>query len=337
MNVTLIGIDLAKSVFQICGVNQAGKPVFNRQVRRSRLLEAVMQYPGATVVMEACSSSNFWGRTFMEHGFDVKLIPPQHVKPFVKGNKNDRNDAFAICEAAGRPNLRTVLPRTLEQTDIMMLHRMLERRTHCRVQLANHIRGLLQEYGIVLPTGKERLRAALPLLIEDAQNGLTEEARYYFNDLLFEWRRLDESIQLLEQKLRQMNRSNPAIERLLTIRGVGDRTASALFAYFGDGRSYRNGRQFAAALGLVPKESSSGGKQRLGGITKRGNSYLRYLLIQGGWSVVRYVDRCEDRLSRWAKQLITRVGKQKAAIAVANKLARIAWAVAYRQEDYRAA
>jgi transposase len=337
MNVTLIGIDLAKSVFQVCAVNQAGKVVFNHQVRRSRLLETVIQHPGATVVMEACSGSNYWGRTFQAHGFDVKLIPPQHVKPFVKGNKNDRNDAFAICEASQRPHLRTVTPRTLEQTDIMLAHRVLERRKHCRVQLMLQIRGFLQEYGIVLPTGKARLRSELPLLLEDAGNGLTDSARRWLADLLCEWQALDRGIAEVEQELARQVNEEPAMQRLKAIRGVGDHIASAVFAQLGDGSAYRNGRQFAASLGLVPKEHSSGGKQRLGSITKRGNKYLRYLLIQGAWSVINACTRSDDRLSRWARTVMARRGKHKAAVAIANKLARILWAVSYRQEAYRPA
>lgn len=337
MDVTLIGIDLAKSVFQICGVNRAGKVVFNRQVRRSRLLQTLMQYPEATIAMEACSGSNYWGRTFQQHGFKVQLIPPQHVKPFVKGNKNDRNDAFAICEAAQRPNLRTVKPRTLEQTDIMTVHRVLERRLKSRTQLILQIRGLLSEYGIVLPSGKHKLRQALPTLLEDADNGLTGAARSLLSTLLMEWQTMDEGISDLEQELTRQVREQPAMQLLTTVRGVGDRIASAVFAHLGDAKDYRNGRQFSASLGLVPKEHSSGGKQRLGGITKRGNGYLRYLLIQGSWSIICHSARCEDRLSRWARTLIARRGKQKAAVAIANKLARILWAVSYRQEAYRPA
>lgn len=337
MNITLIGIDLAKSVFQVCAVNQAGKSVFNRQVRRSQLLETVIQHPGATVAMEACSGSNYWGRTFKAHGFDVMLIPPQHVKPFVKGNKNDRNDAFAICEAAKRPHLRTVTPRTLEQTDIMLVHRVLERPMNNRNQLMLQIRGFLQEYGIVLPAGRERLRRAIPRLLEDATCGLTDYARYCLQDRLEEWQGMDEKIAEQERTLARQVLAEPAMQRLKTVRGVGDRIASAAFVQLGDGTGYRNGRQFAASLGLVPKESSSGGKQRLGGITKRGNGYLRYLLIQGGWSVIAHAYRSEDRLSRWARSVIERRGKHKAAVAVANKLARILWAVAYRQEVYQPA
>jgi transposase len=335
MKVTLMGIDLAKSVFQVCGVNQAGKVVFNRRVARAKLLETVMQHPGATVAMEACSGSNYWGRTFKAHGFEVKLIPPQHVKPFVKGNKNDRNDAFAICEASNRPHLRTVTPRSLEQTDTIMAHRMLERRKHTCVQVVLQIRGFLQEYGIVLPAGKERLRRELPLLLEDAGNGLTDRARHWLANLLSEWQALERGIADIERKIARQVSEEPAMQRLKTIRGVGDRIASAAFAQLGNGSAYRNGRQFAASLGLVPKEHSSGGKQRLGGITKRGNRYLRFLLIQGAWSVICASSRSDDPLSRWARTLIARRGKHKAAVAIANKLARILWAVSYRQEAYR--
>lgn len=337
MDVTLIGIDLAKSIFQVCGVNRAGKVIFNRQVRRNRLRQTIAQFPEAKIAMEACSGSNYWGRTFKELGFEVLLIPPQHVKPFVKGNKNDRNDAFAICEAAQRPNLRTVNPRTLEQTDIMTVHRVLDRRLKSRTQLILQIRGLLNEYGIVLPTGKQRLRQALPHLLEDTNNDLTTSARHLLSSLLVEWRTIDASVKELEHQISNQVREEPSMKRLTTVRGVGDKVASAVFAYLGDGTSYRNGRQFAASLGLVPKEHSSGGKQRLGGITKRGNQYIRYLLIQGSWSVISHCNRCDDRLSRWARTIIARRGKHKAAVAVANKIARILWAVAYRKEAYQAA
>ena len=180
MKTTLIGIDLAKSIFQVCGVNQAGKRIFNRQVRRAKLMELLIQHPDATIAMEACSGSNYWGRELQQRGFQVKLIPPQHVKPFVKGNKNDRNDAFAITEAARRPNLRCVEPRTLAQTDMIQVHRVLDRMVRQRSALINQIRGFLNEYGIVVSRGKEKLLAALPDLLEDAENGLTSSSRALF-------------------------------------------------------------------------------------------------------------------------------------------------------------
>jgi transposase len=337
MNVTLIGIDLAKSVFQVCGVNRAGKPLFNRAVKRHRLLALLREYPAATIAMEACSGSNYWGRTLQQFGFQVLLIPPQHVKPFVKGNKNDRNDAFAITEAARRPNLRCVQPRSLAQTDLIQVHRSLDRLVRQRTALINQIRGFLNEYGIVRARGKGQLLAALPELLEDADNGLTPASRALLEELLIEWRGRNAAIERIERRLRNQAQADASARRLMGIKGVAERTATALVAHAGDGCAYRNGRHFAANLGLVPKEYSSGGQQTLGGITKRGNCYLRRLLIQGAWSVVRNAERSEDRLSRWARQLIARRGKHKTVVAVANKLARISWSMLYHQTDYRPA
>jgi len=336
MKVTLIGIDLAKSIFQVCGVNQAGKRVFNRQVRRAKLMELLIQHLDATIAMEACSGSNYWGRELQSRGFQVKLIPPQHVKPFVKGNKNDRNDAFAITEAARRPNLRCVEPRTLAQTDMIQVHRVLDRMTRQRTALINQIRGLLNEYGIVVSRGKEKLLAALPDLLEDAGNGLTSSSRALYQAMVDEWRLLNEAIDRVEKVLRGQAKADEAAQRLMKMKGVAERIATATIAQVGNGHGYQNGRHFAANLGLVPKEHSSGGKQRLGGITKRGNRYLRRMLIQGAWSVIRNVDKNDDRMSRWARQLIERRGKHKAVVAVANKMARIMWSMLYHQTEFRA-
>jgi transposase len=336
MKVTLIGIDLAKSIFQVCGVNQVGKCVFNRQLRRARLMEFLLQYPDASIAMEACSGSNYWGRTLKQHGFKVMLIPPQHVKPFVKGNKNDRNDAFAITEAARRPDLKCVEPRTLAQTDMIQVHRVLDRMVRQRTALINQIRGFLNEYGIVVAQGKEKLLAALPDLLEDAENGLTRSSRSLLHEMYGQWRQANEAIKRIEKELKSQARSNDDAQRLMSMKGVAVKIATATIAHAGSGHSYKSGRHFSANLGLVPREYSSGGQQRLGGITKRGNQYLRGLLIQGAWSVVRNVDKNDDRLSRWAKQLVERRGKQKTVVAVANKMARIMWSMLYHQTEYRA-
>ncbi|MXR71032.1 IS110 family transposase [Shewanella sp. JBTF-M18] len=335
MKVTLIGIDLAKNVLQVCGVNQAGKTLFNRTVKRTQLLKTLVQYPDAVIAMEACSGSNYWGRELMSRGFEVKLIPPQHVKPFVKGNKNDRNDAFAICEAAMRPNIICVKPRTLEQVDIIISHRIRERRIRVRTALTNQIRGLLSEYGIVIPKGRDPLNLALPELLEDADNSLTTTARRYIRELLDELYAINASIKSLEKEIRLQARNHEDTKRLTAIRGVAEIIATAAVSFAGDGSGYQNGRHFSANLGLVPKEFSSGGKQKLGAITKRGNSYLRRQLIQGAWSVIRYANNNDDRLSVWARKVIERRGKQKAAVAVANKLARIIWAMLYYKTEYR--
>lgn len=337
MNVTLIGIDLAKSVFQICGVNRAGKPAFNRQVRRSRLLATLQQYPTATIAMEACSGSNYWGRTLQSLGFTVRLIPPQHVKPFVKGNKNDRNDALAITEAARRPRVCWVQPRSLEQTDMIQLHRARDRLVRQRTALGNQVRGFLGEYGVVTAPGRACLARKLPELLEDADNGLTPASRALLESLRIEWQQHDQAIRRLDKAIREQARAAEPARRLMAIHGVGEKIATAMVAHAGDGRAYGNGRHFAASLGLVPRERSSGGRQVLGTITRRGNPYLRRLLIQGAWSVIRTADRHDDRLSRWARALVERRGKHKAVVAVANKLARISWSMLYHQTEYRPA
>jgi transposase len=336
MKVTLIGIDLAKNIFQVCGVNQAGKPVFNRQVRRARLMEFLIQHPGATMAMEACSGSNYWGRELQQHGFQVKLIPPQHVKPFVKGNKNDRNDAFAITEAARRPNLRCVEPRTLAQTDMIQVHRVLDRMIRQRTALINQMRGFLNEYGIVVSRGKQKLLSAMPDLLEDADNGLTPSSRTLYQAMVDDWRQMNAAIGRVESVLKGQAKADEAAQRLMKMRGVAQKIATATIAHVGNGHGYSSGRHFSANLGLVPKEHSSGGKQHLGGITKRGNRHLRRLLIQGAWSVVRSADKNDDRMSRWAVQLVERRGKNKAVVAVANKMARIMWSMLYHQTEYRA-
>lgn len=336
MKITLIGIDLAKNVYQVCGVNRATKVMFNRTVKRDRLLSTLAQYPGVTIAMEACSGSNFWGRTLQQCGHRVLLIAPAHVKPFVKGNKNDRNDAFAICEAAQRPLMLFVQPRSIEQTDMILAHRIRQRLVTQRTALINQLRGLLQEYGIVLATGKERLHQRLPSLLEDASNGLSMAARTCFELMRQEWEQLDARIKEHERSIRTQCRQTPACQRLTGIKGVAEITATALVAHAGNGAQFKSARHFAANLGLVPREHSSGGKQRLGGITKRGNGYVRRLLVQGAWSIIRHSDKSTDRLSIWVNKLIQRRGKQIAAVALANKLARVSWAMLYKQQDFKA-
>jgi transposase len=335
MKVTLIGIDLAKNIFQICGVNQAGKPVFNKAIKRAKLMEALAQYPTIPIAMEACGGSNFFGRELAKCGHEIKIIPPIHVKPFVKGNKNDRNDAFAITEAANRPNMQFVRPKTLEQTDLIQVHRLLDRRIGHRTDLMNQVRGFLSEYGIVLAKGKANLFTALPALCDDMNNGLTGDAKTLFMDIFHEWRLQDNAIKQLELKIKSQATTNETTIRLMTLKGVAHKTATAFNAVVGDGTAFRNGRHCSAFLGLVPKESSSGGKQKLGGITHRGNNYLRWLLNQGAWSIVRDAHKGKDQLSRWADSLIQRRGKHKAVMAVANKMARILWAMSFNQTSFK--
>ncbi len=336
MQVTLIAIDLAKSIFQVCGVNQVGKSVFNKAIRRAQLMKLLLQYPDAVIAMEACGGSNYLGRELEASGFNVRLIPPQHVKPFVKGNKNDRNDAFAISEAAVRPHLRFVKPRTLEQTDMTLLHRVRERLVNQRTRIRTQLHGMLSEYGVIAKKGTVALRETLQDELENPDSKITPQGKALFFDMLEEWRVLDEHVREKDEAIKRASKTDDKSERLTHIHGVGAMISTAAVAFMGDGKAYKNGRQFASTLGLVPKEHSSGGKQRLGGITKRGNQYLRRLLIQGAWSVIKNAKNRTDRLSRWAITLIERRGKHKAVVAVANKLARIIWSMVYHGTEFRA-
>ena len=336
MKVCLIGIDLAKNILQVCGVNQAGKPLFNKAIKRGKLLAFLNAYPDAVIAMEACSGSNYWGRELSKLGFQVKLLPPIHVKPFVKGNKNDRNDAFAITEAAVRPNMYFDKPRSLEQTEAAMLHNVRSRWKNQKVRLTNQLRGLLNEYGIVIQPGDESLKRHLPDILEDADNDLTTGIRQLIAHIQQEWAELEHRINEMDHLLLEQARSDEDCQRLMQIKGVATVTSTAVKAFAGDGKHFKNGRHFAANLGLVPREHSSGGKQQLGGITKRGNQYIRRLLIQGAWSVYRNIHKSNDRLSRWAANVLARRGKHKTVVAIANKLARIIWSMLVNKTDYRA-
>lgn len=335
MQVSIIGIDLAKNVFQVCGVNQAGKQLFNKTLSRAKLFNFILGYPDAIIAMEACSGSNSWGRKLLEAGFEVRIIPPIHVKPFVRGNKNDRNDAFAITEAAVRPHMHFVNPRTLEQSTMMMWHKARRGRVEQRTALTNQIRGFLNECHIVVGQGAASLRKALGDILEDAQNGLPFSLRVLINDLWQQWQLLDNFIDKASKEIERHAQESSDCKRLMEIDGVGHIISTAIVAYAGDGKDYKNGRQFAANLGVTPKEHSSGGKHNLGAITKRGNRYLRSLLVQGAWSVIKNAQKRTDRLSRWALAVIERRGKHKAALAVANKLARISWSVLYHKTEYQ--
>ncbi|BDX07297.1 IS110 family transposase [Planctobacterium marinum] len=335
MKVCLIGIDLAKNILQVCGVNQAGKPVFNRALKRNKLLSFLLDYPDATIAMEACSGSNYWGRKLETLKFEIRLIPPVHVKPFVKGNKNDRNDAFAITEAAVRPNMYFVKPRSLEQTESSMLHKVRSRWVNQKTRLTNQLRGLLNEYGIVLAPGDKALKKQLPDILEDTENDLTPGIRQLVASIRQEWREMEERLNDIDSLMVTQVKSDKDCQRLTQIKGVSTITATAVKANAGDGKHFKNGRHFAANLGLVPKEHSSGGKQQINGITKRGNQYIRRLLIQGAWSVLRYAKQSDDRLSNWAQKVSERRGKHKAVVAIANKLARIIWSMLVNETEYK--
>jgi len=336
-NVTLLGIDLAKNVFQLHGVDDKGKAMLRKRLTRTKLVETIANIPKCTIVMEACGGANYWCRKFSSFGHTPKLISPQFVKPFVKGNKNDRNDSEAICEAASRPSMRFVSPKSIEQEDIQATHRIRNRLVQERTALVNQIRGLLAEYGVIIAQGINKVRKELPEILEDGENELSHRSRKLFAGLYEELLEKDKLIKSYDDEINEIYKSNEMCQRIAKIEGVGPITATAIVSAIGDPKVFKNGRHFSAFLGLVPRQSSSGNKERLLGISKRGDTYLRGLLIHGGRSVVRYIGNKEDSRSKWVKDLKDRRGANRTAVAVANKNARIIWAVLAKNEHYRKA
>lgn len=335
MKITTIGLDIAKSVFHLFAVNEKGRFVQKKQLKRKQVLTYMAKIEPCMIVMEACGGANYWAREFVGMGHQVKLISPQYVKPFVKGNKNDYNDAEAIAEAGQRPNMRFVPIKTVEQQDIQNFHRQRERVKKERTAVVNQVRGLLSEYGLVINKGVSAVRKDLPEMLEDAENGLTSLARELFAELLEDLRVLDERFLQCDHRVESMNQNNAVCQRLDEILGIGPITASATYAAAGDGKDFVNGRHFSAWLGLVPGQHSSGGKTMLRGISKRGNRYLRTLYIHGARSVLNASAKKTDRFSLWAQAVLARRGHNKACVAVANKMARMAWVIMAKGETYR--
>ena len=337
MKITTIGLDIAKSVFHFVGVNKAGKLVRKKMIKRNDLIRFFTQIEPCLIVMEACGGANYWAREFQKVGHEVKLIAPQYVVPYRPGNKNDYNDALAIAEAAQRPNMRFVQPKPVEQQDVQMLHRMRERLIKQSTALVNQVRGMLAEYGIVIAKSKASFRSRLPDILENADNELTVKGRGVFYQLYEEFTGIERRLKSCDTQVLQETKNNPVCKRLETVPGIGPVTATAFYAAVGEGKGFNNGRHFSAWCGLVPKQHSSGGKDNLLGISKRGNAYLRTLFIHGARAVLRHSNGKTDRFSRWAIALADRRGFNRACVAVANKLARIAWVIAAREEEYRMA
>lgn len=335
MQITTIGLDIAKTTFHLFAVNKQGRLMQKKQLSRKQVLAYFAKLEPCTIAMEACGSANYWARELLSLGHDVKLIAPQYVKPFVKGNKNDYNDAEAIVEAAQRPSMRFVPIKTVEQQDIQNLHRQRERVKKERVALSNQIRGLLSEYGIVIKKGLASLQRDLKLILDNENNGLTARAKELFEELSEEFDWLNKRFSRCEKKIEIATKENEVCQRLDEVVGIGPVTASALYAAAGDGRNFVNGRHLSAWLGLVPRQHSSGGKPVLLGISKRGNAYLRTLLIHGARSVLQHSEKKTDRFSLWAQSVQARRGHNRACVAIANKLARIAWVIMARNERYR--
>lgn len=334
MNITTIGLDIAKNVFQLHGVDGNGKTVLRKQLKRDKLLEYFANIMPCRIGLEACSGAHYWARELIKMGHDPRLISPQFVKPYLKGNKNDANDAEAICEAVGRPNMRFVPIKSIEQQDIQMLHRIRSGLVKDRTALSNRIRGLWAEYGIIVPIGIAKLRQQLPDILEDAENNLTMAARVIFADLQRQLVEMDTKVDTYSDKIQAVHRASEVSQRLAEVPGIGPITATALLAALGDGKAFASARQVAAWLGLVPRQDSSGGKPKLLGISKRGDIYLRTLMIHGGRSVVNASTKKDDAQSRWINELVKRRNVNIAAVAVANKNARIVWALLTRSTQY---
>jgi len=311
MNVTTVGIDLAKRVIQIHAEDERGKVVARKQLKRDEVLPYFAQHQPCLIGMEACAGSHYWRRKLSSLGLEVKLINPAYVKPFVKRNKNDARDAEAICEAVTRPNMPFVPTKSIEQQDIQMLHRIRSQAIKQRTALANQIRGLLGEYGLVIPLGIASVRRQLPEMLEATDNELTVLGRELLSELLQELLMLDKRVKRFDDKIKVVMKHSDAYRRLLTIPGVGPLIASALLMTVGDGTVFKNGRHMAAYLGLVPKQHSSGGKDRLLGISKRGDRYLRSLLVHGARSIGYRVKDNPEHSNQWLYQLIERRGFNK--------------------------
>lgn len=329
----LVSIDLAKTVFQVCRFADDNKVLSNKKISRNKLNQEIAQLSPTIIAMEACYSAHYWGRTFEEYGHTVKLIPAQHVKPFVRGNKNDANDAVAIAEASLRPNMKYVPVKTVEQQDIQSLHKIRDRFVSHRTRISNQTRGLLSEYGLVTTLGFKALR----LLIREAleSNTLTISFKEELASIYEEFLDLTERLKRVNAKLKAMANHFPLCRLLLTIPGIGFINATALYAAIGDGRQFKTARDFAVWMGLTPQQYASGTKSFTGKITKRGNRYLRKQLVHGARALMYKTKGKGDKLSLWINEIRERRGAHKACVALAHKLARIIWAVLSTREEYR--
>lgn len=337
MEVTTLGIDLAKHVFCVHGCDADGKPMLRKQLARRQLLSFVANLPRCLVAMEACASAHYWAREIEKLGHQVRLIAPRFVRPFVKANKNDAADAEAICEAASRPSMRFVAVKSTAQQDVQAVHRVRQQLVKTRTGLVNQARGLLAEYGIVLVRGLAPLRRALPVLLEDRDNRLSGVMRELLGEIGERLRFIDERLRKYDLTIQRLFRDDERCQRVAAVEGVGPLTATALVAAVGNATDFKSGRELAAYLGLVPRHRASGGRTVLLGISKRGNRYLRTLLIHGARSALYRIERHRGARANWAARLKLRRGANVAAVALANKNARVLWALLSRGQSYRPA
>src|SRR5947209_14255153 len=336
MEITSVGIDLGKTTFHLVGLEVHGRAVIKRKFSRSQLLAYTANLPTSLIGIEACSGAHFIGAALRDQGHDVRLIPAQFVKPFLKSNKNDFLDAEAIAEAVARQNMRFVPIKTDEQLDLQAMHRVRDRLVHRRTAAINQMRGFLLERAITFAPVPANLRRHMPSILEDAEQNLTPRMRSLLSHLWHEWKQLEDDVDRISSEINAIAEQDPACQRLRQIPGIGPLVSTATVAAIGNGAAFRRGREFAAWLGLIPRQHSTGGKARLLGISKRGSVYLRRMFIHGARAVLLIVKYDTGRLGQWARELALRAPRNKVIVAVANKLARIAWAVLARGSDYRA-
>lgn len=335
MQITTIGLDLAKNVFQVHAVNEAGEPVIRRRLRRAQVLAFFAGLPPCLIGLEACGSAHHWARELIALGHDARLIPPTYVKPYVRRGKNDSADAAAICEAVSRPNMRFVPVKSEEQQSALMLHKARELLLRQQTMLINALRGHMAELGVIVPQGYCRFKDILAMIDDDADETVPAVAKAALRPLTMQLRANREAAAALETEIKTWHKGNEESRRLETIPGVGVITASAIAATVPDPSFFRSGREFAAWLGLVPRQHSTGGKEKLGRISKQGNRYIRMLLVVGATSVLRSSRGRTAPGSAWINNLLERRPPRLVTVAMANKMARTVWAIMTRKETYR--
>lgn len=336
MNIVFLGINLAKNVFQLCGLNQAGKPVYTKRTGRKELLQTLANIPACLIGIEASTGAFYWQREFEKLGHKVKVISPQYVKPFVRGQKNDGNDAQAIAVALMQPTMQFVPPKSPEQQDIQALHRARQRIVNRRTATVCQIRGLLLDRGIPIGSAVSRARRAIPLILEDAENGLSSRMRRTIAELYELFNDLGRRIHFFDKEIETLFRQSEACQRIARVKGIGPKTATAIVAAIVKATEFKNGRHFAAWLGLVPRQHSSGDRQVLMNMTKKGDKHLRTLFIHGACSVVRVATNNDDgHMNQWVNQLKERRRFNKTTVAVANKNTRIIWSMLRNETEYQ--
>lgn len=333
-NIKVLGIDLAKNVFQLHGTDTKGKCLLRKRLTRTKLMPFLANLPACLIGIEACGGAHDWARRFQQLGHTVKMMSPQFVKPYVRSNKNDRNDARGIAEAVTRPDMKFVPLKAIEQQEGLLIHRVRQLAVKQRTAQSNQIRGLLADFGIILPKGLAYMET-IPMLLETHAQQLTIGAIRLFKQMYRQFKLYDKQVSHYDKQNKQAAEQDPRCQALMDIEGIGPLTASAIVATVGDAKVFKNGRELSAYLGLVPKQHSSGNKIRLQGISKRGNRYLRTLLIHGARSAIRTCEKKTDSRSVWLANQKLRGGPNKAAVALANKNVRIAWAILSSGECYR--